>query len=105
VVGETELDAETERYVLDPSLIEKPQFYINVEFCSLKIIKNKFGIKCGFALTLRDTRHDLIIVNQPNEDGSSADYGEHPLRYLDEIACLKCQEQHSLMISNSVFLP
>lgn len=54
---------QTEIYLLDPPQIEKPQFFINVEFSSLKIIKNKAGIKCGFALTLRDIRHDLIIIN------------------------------------------
>jgi hypothetical protein len=31
-----------------------PDFYINVEFTKLKIIKNKEGLKIGFTLSIKD---------------------------------------------------
>jgi hypothetical protein len=50
-----------------------PDYYLNIEFATLNVIKNGQGIKCGFNLTFRDKSHDFIICieNQDNEGNNS----------------------------------
>lgn len=41
---------------------KQPDYYLSVEFSKLRIIKNKEGMKCGFALTLKEITIEFIII-------------------------------------------
>lgn len=42
--------------------MKTPDFYVNIEFTKLRIIKNREGIKTGFALMLRDVTLEFMIM-------------------------------------------
>ncbi|TNV74643.1 hypothetical protein FGO68_gene5677 [Halteria grandinella] len=45
--------------------LRSPDYYVNVEFTKLRIIKNREGVKTGFALMLRDVTLEFMIM--PNQ--------------------------------------
>lgn len=40
-----------------------PDYYLNIEFALLSVLKNASAAKCGFNLTFKDRSHDFIVVS------------------------------------------
>lgn len=43
------------------SYLRVPEFYVNVEFTKLKVLKQRDGTKIGFSLNLRDICLEFVI--------------------------------------------
>lgn len=48
-----------------------PDYYLNIEFALLSVLKNASGTKCGFNLTFKDRSHDFVVVTLDSIDTSN----------------------------------
>lgn len=48
-----------------------PDYFLNIEFALLSVIKNASATKCGFNLTFKDRSHDFLVVSLDSLENSN----------------------------------